>query len=515
MPQEVELKLAIDPRDVPRLRESSVLRESGVKHAGRSRLVSIYYDTPSFSLKRSGIVLRVRKIGRERVQCVKMDAAEGRNLAQRTELESSIGGDEPDLLQITDPEVRQLIRKRCADNHLVPVFSTNVMRESWLLRLGRSRIECAIDRGIIISNGRKAPVCEVELELKSGQAERLFQLARRLNAVVPLRVEPASKAARGYDLSRNADFAAPTAASIRIDPSMSVRDAFAAIAQPCIAHVLASASFAYKSDDPEGIHQLRVATRRLRAAFSVFRGAMAGNHRFRLGDELRTLQQKLGAAREWDVLVGETIAGMPKKLRKQRSTESLVRIARRKRADGDKSAHAALRNPQYTDILLRLASWADNRFAFDAPLIRMGTWKPDVLAGPAAEFAATAMRIYHDKAAKLGSKIRELDAAKLHRLRIRIKKLRYAAEFFGGIWPSRRTKDYLSALKELQQVLGALHDATVAASLIARLETDEGSDAGLATEPVIRWLTEDQRSRRKEVIKLWSKFAKQKPFWEG
>jgi len=49
MPQEVELKLAVDPCDIPRVRESPVLREASVKHTGRQRLVSVYYDTPSFS----------------------------------------------------------------------------------------------------------------------------------------------------------------------------------------------------------------------------------------------------------------------------------------------------------------------------------------------------------------------------------------------------------------------------------------------------------------------------------
>jgi inorganic triphosphatase YgiF len=515
MPQEVELKLAVDPRDVPRLRKSSVLRESSVRYTGRRHLISTYYDTPSFSLARSGIMLRVRTIGRERTQCIKMNAAEGRSLNRRTELENSIRGNKPDLTQIADPGVRRLIQKRAADDDLAPIFATNVVRETWLLQLGRSRIECAIDRGVIASNGKKAPICEVEFELKSGQTARLFQLAHRLNTVVPLRIETASTAARGYDLIGHAKHAAPMAAPININRAMGVRDCFAAIAQPSLAHVLASADFVYASDDPEGIHQLRVAIRRMRAAFSIFRNAMLGNHRLRLGEELRTLQQKLGAAREWDVLVEETIASMPRKLRKQRHTEHLVRIAQTKRAEGDKSAHAALRNPQYTDILLRLASWVDDQFGSDAPPTLVGKWKPDVFADPASGFAAEVMRVCHDRVRKLGRKIRKLDAAELHRLRIRVKKLRYATEFFGNLWPDSRTKRYLSALKGMQQVLGELHDATVAEGLIARLSMDKGADAKFASEPVNRWLIRNQRRGRKEVIQLWGNFAKQKLFWEG
>ena len=120
MTQEIELKLAVDPRDVSRLRDSPILRSASLTHAARQRLVTTYYDTPSFSIGRSGAILRVRKVGRERVQSVKMNAAESGGLARRIELECSIRRDRPDLMQIADPDVRQLIQKRCADTDLIP-----------------------------------------------------------------------------------------------------------------------------------------------------------------------------------------------------------------------------------------------------------------------------------------------------------------------------------------------------------------------------------------------------------
>ena len=125
------------------------------------------------------------------------------------------------------------------------------------------------------------------------------------------------------------------------------------------------------------------------------------------------------------------------------------------------------------------------------------------------------MRACHAKVRKLGKKIRKLDTVELHRLRIRVKKLRHATEFFGSIWPSRRTKRYLSALKDLQQVLGALHDATVAEKLVAHLKTAGGGDAKFATAPVHHWLINCQQRSRKEAIELWGRFAKRKLFWEN
>ena len=119
------------------------------------------------------------------------------------------------------------------------------------------------------------------------------------------------------------------------------------------------------------------------------------------------------------------------------------------------------------------------------------------------------MQIFHDKARKLGSKVRELDPQEIHRLRIRIKKLRYATDFFGGLWPNRRTERYLAALKGLQEALGEFHDTTVADELIAHFTVTEGADVKPSTAPINRWLTKYQRDLRKKVIE------QQKPFWDG
>jgi inorganic triphosphatase YgiF len=314
-------------------------------------------------------MLRVRKIGSERVQCVKMNAG-AMGSFQRTEIENPIRGDRPDLMQIPDLDVRRTVQKHCARHGLARVFTTNVERETWILQIGRTQIECAIDRGVIACESKKAPISEVELELKSGQPARIYELAHRLNTVVPLRIETKSKAARGYDLVEHAKPAAPKCGPIVVNPRMSVRECLAAIAQPCVGHVLASANFACKSGDPEGIHQLRVAIRRMRAAFSIFHGAMPESYQPRLAVKLQTFARKLGAARDWDVLVEETIASMPTRLRKQRPTANLIRIAQSKRAEGDSSAHA--RDPQYTEVLLQLASWADSQFVSDGSLPQEG-----------------------------------------------------------------------------------------------------------------------------------------------
>lgn len=510
-PQEIELKLAIDPRAVPRLRKSLALERVGAGKA--THVVSTYYDTPSLSLLHNAITLRVRTVGHHHVQSIKIDSDTGRYLARRAEVENPIPNDRLNLQRIEDQAVRHLIEKCCKGKKLKPVFVTNVMREIRLLELGQSHIECAIDRGFVAARGKKAKICELELELKSGEASSLLRLARRLNANAPLRIESASKAARGYALVNGAPHVVPKANAVHLDATMSAKDALTAVMRSCLTHVIGSVDYVFKSSDPEGIHQLRIAIRRTRAAFSIIRRHVAKDLDVRVARDLRSLQQKLGGAREWDVLVEETLKFAPDRLLSAPFSAHLGRIVKAKRAEGHKQAQAALQDYHCADLLLRLAYWIDVELDSGEGRLHKRKQMADTLAKPATKFAERVVQDCHRKARKLGKKIRTLDPTKLHRLRILIKKLRYATDFFGALWPHRRTKKYLSALKDLQQALGTFHDTTVAMNLITSLAAaDGGADVKAGVERINDWLVSEQRRERKELIALWSKFTKRQLF---
>ncbi|MGP0092399.1 MAG: CHAD domain-containing protein [Xanthobacteraceae bacterium] len=299
-----------------------------------------------------------------------------------------------------------------------------------------------------------------------------------------------------------------TAAPAQIDPAMSVRESLAVIAQACVAHIASSVAYASKSDDPEGVHELRVGIRRMRAAFSIFGYALPKKARSPIAEELRVLQRRLGAAREWDVLVEETIGRVPKRLREPAG--ALIKMALAKRAEGHQRARAVLRDPDCSDLLVRLARWIDGHFGLGAP---GGSRAGAVLAGPVAGFAAEALSDYHAKVRRLGKRIDELDTSDLHRLRIRVKKLRYATEFFGDVWPGRRTQRYLFAVKDLQRALGTLHDGIVGAGLLADLGATAGTDVASVAGPIRRWLAKCQERDRRAAVELWRCFAKRNRFW--
>jgi CHAD domain-containing protein len=290
---------------------------------------------------------------------------------------------------------------------------------------------------------------------------------------------------------------------------------FAAIARTCAAEVLAEAARAAQHDEPESLHKLRVAIRRARAALSLFRAATTGGTRLPLARELRTLQRRLGETREWDVLVDETLASLPAKLTARRATRGVVRLARKQRDVGHKHVRAALREPASVATLRRLAAWPDRHFGARAsPRPPSGRWDTATLAQPATSLAAAVLDKRHRQARKQGRGLRHLDQAALHRLRIRIKKLRYAAEFFAGLWPdgraSRRARRYLASLRELQQALGSWHDIAVAPALIARLGPDAGDTAALAA-----WLATAEQARREDVAASWRRFTRRDHFWDA
>ena len=85
----------------------------------------------------------------------------------------------------------------------MPLFEVHVERRTWNVHQDNSTNEVVVDRGQVVANDRSSSICEMELELKDGNADALFPLARQINAVVPLCLGVLTKSERGYQLSRS------------------------------------------------------------------------------------------------------------------------------------------------------------------------------------------------------------------------------------------------------------------------------------------------------------------------
>jgi len=199
MVQEVELKLILAPRDRDFLQTHPILNQESAK-ATRLNLSNQYFDTPDQQLTKAGIALRIRSFGDHWVQTVK---GKGRNVAglhQRLELEWPLDKPELDLGLI--PE--DLWPKGVQLEDIAPLFTTDFSRDLRVINTNNgTEIEVVIDEGHAIAGDRHDPICEVELELKSGDAYQLFDVALDLAKDCPLVPSDVSKAERGYRLVNN------------------------------------------------------------------------------------------------------------------------------------------------------------------------------------------------------------------------------------------------------------------------------------------------------------------------
>src|SRR5262245_25353918 len=168
-PREIELKLDVPIHILPRLNRSPALR-SAARSAGKSAsVVSVYFDTDKLKLHRSGLSLRVRRIGGRFRQMIKQENGAGATLFARSEWEHDIRTKQPDLDAACGTALAPLLTKKLRES-LKPVFETRVRRKAFQIQSGGSEIEVSIDKGKVEAGRQSSPLCEVELELKQGQA---------------------------------------------------------------------------------------------------------------------------------------------------------------------------------------------------------------------------------------------------------------------------------------------------------------------------------------------------------
>src|SRR5215813_190803 len=297
--REVELKLEVPAHSFYRLARSSLLRAARKKSSKPATLVSVYFDTDKLKLRDKGLSLRVRRIGRRHVQTIKRENGESAALFARDEWEHPIGGRQPDLDVAQDAALAPVFGKKLRRG-LKPIFETRVRRTVYPIQSGVSEIELTVDKGKVEAGRQSSPVCEVELELKRGESAELFKLARMLAEEVPVQLAVKSKAARGYTLI------AGEAAPVALTPDCSRQASFQAIARACLRQLVANQP-ATLGGDPEGLHQMRVALRRLRAAVSLFADMLLDPQTEEMKIQFKWITQELGPARELDVFIKRVV----------------------------------------------------------------------------------------------------------------------------------------------------------------------------------------------------------------
>jgi inorganic triphosphatase YgiF len=514
---EIEIKLCGEPDSLKRVFSGAPILDRSTGRAATRRLDNVYYDTEDQRLRARGLAFRVRKEGRRYYQTLKSNDVECM-AAYRGEWQNPLHSAAPDLALM--PEGGRAALDGAVDpDDLRPVFATRVRRTMQRVattdHAGRpSLIEAALDFGGIEANGAKLPIAEIELELLEGSPEALYALALELDALAPLRLETRSKSARGYALAAGAPPAWHKAEPPALAADATVDQAIQAILRKCLQHWCANEAAALDGSDREGVHQMRVAIRRLRSAFSVFGRLIDPAQRARLSDQAKVIVSGLGPARDWDVFLAELLAPVRAARPDDAGLSRLAAAAEAARAQGYAQARAAIGTRAYTRYLLQLGRWIEASAWRDQPTERGMAW----LDRPIVEFATHLLGRRLRKALKRGQDFAQLSAEERHRLRIALKKLRYATEFFEALYPEKQTRPYLAALKDLQDGLGHLNDVAVAQRLIGSLldgAEGNGDRAGLegAAGLVLGWHARGVADLEPAILLAWQEFADRPAFW--
>lgn len=464
IPDEVEVKLEAASGEL--LTEIAGLRTLGDHRLRRRRVQALqttYFDTPAMALSRAGVAVRVRRAGRRWEATAKWPGRVRGALHTRPELTVPLRGAPTAPFSPPDGPLAETLRPYLLGRPLQPVLVTHVERRivDVLPAIGTGVLaELALDTvQLCRPDGTPAAPAywEVEIEQRGGSAADCVAVGRALRRRFHLVPSRATKFARGLSAVLPPDVAAAP------PPPISVADTRASATRTIIAIQLgrlrAAQPAARRGDDPEAVHEMRVAVRRLRTALRLGAGALPARQIEALGRELAWLASALGEVRDRDVQLANAAWHRRRLAAPARGPiDGFRRALRRQRLAALATLRERLDSTRHTRLLLALER------AATAPR------RPPTAAGaePIAAAGRGAISRAIRKLRKLGDAVDELPQAdELHTLRIRAKRLRYALEALQPI-TGRDGRRLTRQLVRLQDVLGRFNDSMVAAVTVRR-----------------------------------------------
>lgn len=478
IPREVELKYLV--RDLEALR-SWLARDWGGEleglEVGDERTVEVedrYIDTAYGALQQAGFgarvrredhgpyVLTVKSVSHERSGSDD-DPDDPTALSQRVEVEGPAS-------ERLDPDTwpssaaRELINEVRGGARLRTLFTINQRREKSTLALDDGPVQVALDRVSVFRGGRPlASFSVLEVEAADGGGAGLNRLADLVEATGFVVPEPRSKEqiAHNYVAQAAEDRSqylpvVPTSPGVRADDTLGT--AGRKVLRMHLARMLSFEAGTRSGEDPEDLHKMRVATRRMRAAWDVFDGAYRPKVQRRYVKELRSIARALGEVRDIDVLLeglDHYIAGLPGPGRE--AVEPLRAAWRRQREQARGHLLTRLDSKGYREFVDDYLDFTESPGAAEllTPLGQPGLVRDT--AGSRILAAYERVRAYE-------TIITWADIGTLHALRIEAKRLRYTMEYFSEVLPVGARK-LIAQVTEMQDHLGLMHDADVAATV--------------------------------------------------
>ena len=506
--RERKLKLSSTPNEMPHLKQA--LLEMAIDgRVNCSKSFDTYYDTADDKLRREGVVLLVGERDHERIQKVSATEVRGMTPPAAGQWQDVIEGDRPNPRA---PNSGTNLPMGLDHAELHARFTTRVRHTPFTLQPNSStQIEGALDKGEIrTADGNSVePISEVELVLKDGDPGVLYGTVLRLLEITPFRLEIRSKAGRGYHLLDGGTETPQSRASpvSHLTPDLTVEESLRRIGQNCLSALLLCEAAA-AADMPEGVHQMRVAIRRLRSAVATMRRMLPSEQYQWVIQTLKWMAGVLGATRNWDVFSISLLAPMRSVLLRGQELDEFCRVCEHERRSAHESANAAIRSLQYTAALLKLSQWFASRSWRNQPVSEQSA----LLMAPIETVAPTLIGRRYKKVKKSADGFTELSLEQRHEFRISVKKLRYTIEVFRDLFDSQKVLEFVQLLKPLQDDLGYINDVRVASELLTDLQISNAAIAR-AAGIVLGWhdrgLADTDRKLRKHV----RRFREARPFW--
>nr|MBS0019496.1 CHAD domain-containing protein [Gammaproteobacteria bacterium] len=292
------------------------------------------------------------------------------------------------------------------------------------------------------------------------------------------------------------------------DPSQNVSEAFATILEHNLRALLAWEKAAKSWKDIEGVHQVRVALRRLRSALTVFRPAIPRHITDSWAQQMRQFASCLGPARDLDVFISEGLAPLTEHLPLP-GAKPLMALAERHRAAAYHPVRTMLESRKYRRFKKDFGAWLRAQGWRSAELTER---ERERLDSRAVTFAREILNQRLRKVLKTGRHADQDSADEMHQLRIECKKLRYAVEFFVPLFEGM--EDFVAHMKKLQDLLGIMHDVAVTPALIDRLlEAEDDPHAYRYAGALIGWRAREYYDLKSSFQSRWVELAEAPVPW--
>lgn len=302
-----------------------------------------------------------------------------------------------------------------------------------------------------------------------------------------------------------------------LPPDATSDEAFRLTLTHCRWHILANIPAVQDAHEVEGVHQLRVALRRLRVALASFGKEFRNPSIEALRMRAKILAQGLAPARDMDVFLAELFEPAAQANGSVEAFSVLRERAHAARREGWDGAVREVSGLAFHTFLHDLAATIDARQWYDQA-------SPEALAlfeAPARDLADRMLAKRLKQAKRRAKNLNSLSEPERHQLRIALKKMRYTADFFASLYPSGDVKPFQKRLGQMQDILGMLQDVAVARSTLKHLvEEPKGSlyraraDLSFAAGMVYGWHLDRANSAWKDAVGCWKTFTKARPFWE-